>query len=58
MADVVHLRFFAGLSIDETAKTLDISTPTVKRRWTWARAWLYREMKDEDSPDDIQEARE
>lgn len=52
MADVVHLRFFAGLSIEETAKALGISTPTVKRRWTWARAWLYREMKDEDSPDD------
>jgi RNA polymerase sigma factor (TIGR02999 family) len=57
MADVVHLRFFAGLSIEETAKALGISTPTVKRRWTWARAWLYREMKDEDSPDDSREAR-
>ena len=58
MADVVHLRFFAGLSIEETAKALAISTPTVKRRWTWARAWLYREMKDEDSPHDARPARE
>ena len=58
MADVVRLRFFAGLSIDETAKVLGISTPTVKRRWAWARAWLYREMKDEDAPDVSRPARE
>lgn len=58
MADVVRMRFFAGLSIEETAKALAISTPTVKRRWTWARAWLYREMKDEDQPDDSRPARE
>ncbi len=58
MADVVHLRFFAGLSIEETAKALGISTPTVKRRWTWARDWLHREMKDEDSPDASREAEE
>lgn len=58
MGDVVRLRFFAGLSIEETAKALGISTPTVKRRWTWARAWLFREMKDEDSSDDNRPARE
>lgn len=41
---VVELRFFAGLSIEETAEALNISPATVKRHWTTARAWLYREM--------------
>ena len=41
---VVELRFFAGLSIEETAEALKISAATVKRHWTTARAWLYREM--------------
>ncbi len=44
MARVVHLRFFAGLSIEDTAQTLGISASTVKRDWTLARAWLYREL--------------
>ena len=48
-ADVVRLRFFGGLSVDQTAKALGVSTATVKRRWTWARAWLYREMTREDA---------
>jgi RNA polymerase sigma factor (TIGR02999 family) len=39
---VVELRFFAGLSIEETAAALDISTATVKRDWAVARAWLFR----------------
>jgi RNA polymerase sigma factor (TIGR02999 family) len=39
---VVELRFFAGLTEDEIGKKLGISTPTVKRRWRLARAWLYR----------------
>lgn len=43
MAQVVRLRFFVGLGIEETARVLGISTPTVKRRWQWARAWLYSE---------------
>lgn len=42
---IVELRFFAGLSIEETSKILDISPATVKREWTSARAWLHREMK-------------
>lgn len=42
--EIVELRFFSGLSIDETAKLLDISPATVKRDWNFAKAWLYREM--------------
>jgi RNA polymerase sigma factor (sigma-70 family) len=43
-AELVKLRFFAGLTIEEAAKVLGISTPTAKRRWEYARAWLYREI--------------
>jgi RNA polymerase sigma-70 factor (ECF subfamily) len=39
-ASVVRLRYFAGLSIEETAAALGISTPTVKRAWAFARGWL------------------
>jgi RNA polymerase sigma factor (TIGR02999 family) len=46
MANVVKLRYFAGLSIDETASSLDISTRTVNRLWTAARAWLSAELAD------------
>ena len=41
---IVELRFFGGLSIDETAEFLQISAATVKRKWVLARAWLFREM--------------
>jgi RNA polymerase sigma factor (TIGR02999 family) len=41
---VVELKFFAGLSIDDTAEVLGISSSTVKRDWITARAWLYREL--------------
>jgi RNA polymerase sigma factor (TIGR02999 family) len=43
-ARVVELRFFGGLSVEETAEVLNISSITVMRDWTTARAWLYREM--------------
>jgi RNA polymerase sigma factor (TIGR02999 family) len=43
-AHVVECLFFAGLNVPETAEALDISPATVKRDWTTARAWLYREM--------------
>lgn len=43
-AKVVELRFFGGLEIDEVAQALNISTATVKRDWTVARAWLRREL--------------
>ncbi len=42
---VVELRYFAGLTLEETAESLGISIATVKREWTMARAWLRREMK-------------
>lgn len=41
---VVELRFFGGLSIEETARALEISDSTVERDWKFARAWLAREM--------------
>lgn len=41
---IVELRFFGGLSIEETAEVLGISPATVKRDWATARAWLYREV--------------
>ena len=43
-ARIVELRFFGGLSVEETAEALDISPATVKRDWTVARAWLLREL--------------
>lgn len=42
---LVELRYFAGLSIEETAAAMDISSATVKREWSTARAWLHRELK-------------
>jgi RNA polymerase sigma factor (TIGR02999 family) len=42
---IVELRFFAGLSIDETVEVLKISPATIKRDWVSAKAWLYREMQ-------------
>lgn len=39
-AMVVRLRYFAGLSVEETAKAMDVSEPTVKRAWAFARGWL------------------
>jgi RNA polymerase sigma factor (TIGR02999 family) len=41
---VVELRFFAGLSIEETAEVLHLSPASIKREWQTARAWLFREM--------------
>ncbi len=43
--EVVRLRFFAGLSVEETAETTGLSTATVKRRWELGRAWLYRKLE-------------
>jgi len=43
-SQVVELRFFGGLSVEETAEVLRISPITVMRDWSTARAWLYREM--------------
>ena len=41
---IVELRFFGGLSIEETAEALGVSPATVKRHWSTARLWLYQEM--------------
>lgn len=46
-SQVVELRFFGGLSVEETAEVLRVSAVTVMRDWSTARAWLYREMKGE-----------
>jgi RNA polymerase sigma factor (TIGR02999 family) len=43
-ARVVEMRFFGGLSVEETAAAMGISAPTVKREWAMARAWLQREL--------------
>lgn len=42
---IVEMRFFAGLTFEEIAKMLELSSRTVKRDWSFARAWLIREMK-------------
>lgn len=43
-AQVIELRFFGGLSVPETAEVLKVSSVTVMRDWTTAKAWLYREL--------------
>jgi RNA polymerase sigma factor (TIGR02999 family) len=42
---IIELRFFAGLTVDETARLLDRSPRTIKREWRLAKAWLYRELQ-------------
>ena len=49
VAQIVRLRFYAGLSGDETASALCKSPATVDRDWAWARAWLYRQLQQVDS---------
>jgi RNA polymerase sigma factor (TIGR02999 family) len=44
---IVELRFFSGLTVEETAEVLSISPATVKRDWSMAKAWLHREIKNE-----------
>lgn len=48
-ARVIELRFFAGLSVEETAEVLEVSCDTVKRDWRLARAWLMAELCDSQS---------
>lgn len=50
-AQIVELRFFGGLSVEETAVVMDVSERTVKRDWQLARAWLRREMARLSTPD-------
>lgn len=47
---IVEMRFFGGLSIEETAQVLGISPATVKRDWATARVWLHQEMNKSDHP--------
>jgi RNA polymerase sigma factor (TIGR02999 family) len=49
-AKVVQLRFFAGLSVEETADVLGLSERTVQREWQYARAWLYGQLGGADQP--------
>jgi RNA polymerase sigma factor (TIGR02999 family) len=46
-ADLVELRFFAGLTMPEAAAALDISLATAERYWTFAKSWLYAELADD-----------
>jgi len=50
-SQIVELRFFCGLSIEETAEILKVSPGTVKRDWMLAKAWLRREMVEEKNPE-------
>ena len=47
MAKVVECRYFGGLTEDETARALDVTARTVRRDWVKAKAWLYRELSDD-----------
>jgi RNA polymerase sigma factor (sigma-70 family) len=49
-ARIVELRFFGGLTVEETADAMTISPGTVKRHWTIARAWLARELERRPAP--------
>lgn len=46
---IVELRFFAGLDVEETAAVVELSPRTVKREWNLARAWLFRELRDDEN---------
>jgi RNA polymerase sigma factor (TIGR02999 family) len=49
-AELVKLRYFVGMTIEEAAEVLGISAPTAKRYWAYARAWLYEEVHGQQSP--------
>lgn len=50
-AQVVELRFFGGLSLEETAEVMQTSPATVKRDWNLAKAWLFRELSENEADD-------
>ncbi len=52
LSKIVELRFLVGLTLEETASALELSVPTVSRRWTMAKSWLLRELR----PDEEQSA--
>jgi len=43
-AKIVELRYFGGLSIEETAEVMGVSVPTINRQWRMAKAWLYGQI--------------
>jgi RNA polymerase sigma factor (sigma-70 family) len=47
-AELVKLRYFAGMTIPEAAQALGISVPTANRHWAYARAWLHEELAGDD----------
>jgi RNA polymerase sigma-70 factor, ECF subfamily len=49
-ARVIELRFFGGLSVEETAAVLEVSGDTVMRDWKFAKAWLQRELRHQGAP--------
>ena len=51
MSQVVELRFFGGLSVEETADVLNVSPETVMRDWKTAKAWLLRELRQPKPPE-------
>jgi RNA polymerase sigma factor (TIGR02999 family) len=51
VAEVVKLRYFAGLTIEETASALGISVRTANRHWAFARAWLYQQLSEQPEAD-------
>lgn len=51
-AEIVELRFFAGMTVDEVAEVLDVSKRTVEGHWTYAKAWLRRELSEEEDKSD------
>ena len=46
-AKIVEMRFFGGMTVEETAEAIEVSPATVKREWAMAKAWLYHELSDE-----------
>jgi RNA polymerase sigma factor (TIGR02999 family) len=48
-SQIVELRYFGGLTVEETAEFLKLSPRTVEREWTMAKAWLYRELSEEET---------
>jgi RNA polymerase sigma factor (TIGR02999 family) len=50
-ARVVQLRFFAGLSVEQTAQAMGVSDRTVNRLWIFARAWLHRAVREDERKD-------
>src|SRR5262249_8108749 len=50
LAELVKLRYFAGLTVEQAAEVLDTSARTVKRNWAYASAWLRREMGRSENP--------